>query len=325
MRLVEIIIIAKREMEHKMTCRQEQRRNGFTMAHTSYLKTFTGAVCVLLLCGWATAGEGFKDITKPSKDRTISFVRPGLIAEMRVKEGDDIHKGQILAKLDDSAEQVQLKQLKAKAEDMTLIKARQVALDQAEVELELKQDAKKSGAATDLEVLKARLQVDIAKAQLAMAEFERDKVDRLRYEEAKLQLERMKLKSPIDGKVETILVNEGESVDAQTKSVMRVIRIDPMWVEAKVPLSQARRLKTAQTARITFGLGNDKTAMGKIIHIASDADINTILVRVEVPNPSKRLTGETVEVSFPEKNVIRDEKSPPKSKRNPKQAKAKEI
>ena len=292
------------------------------MTNTNYLKTFVGAVCVLLLCSWVAGGaEGIRHVTIPSKDRKISFIRPGLIAEMRVKEGDDIRKDQVLAKLEDLAEQVQLEQLRAKAEDMTRIKARQAALDQAKFELKLKEVAKKNDVATELEVQKAQLQVLFAKAELALAKFEHNKVDKLSFKVAKKQLERMKLKSPIDGTVEIIFVNEGESVDSQMKPVMRVISIDPMWVEVRVPLSQARHLKLGQAARITFILGDNKTATGKIIHIASDGKIDTLRVRVEVPNPLKRPTGETVRISFPEKNVIRGAKSPSKVNKNPNQAK----
>ena len=238
---------------------------------------------------------------------------------MLVREGQNIRKGELLAKLEDSAERVQLAQLKAKAEDMTVIKARKAGLDQAKLDLKKIKEAYKTNAATEMELERAQLQVTISEAEWEIAKFQ-NRMDILSYDEAKLQLDRMQLKSPIDGSVETILVDEGESVDTQMKPVMRLISIDPMWVEAEVPVARAKLLKTGQVAKVTFGLGDSKTAKGKIIHIASDADSGseTIFVRVEVPNPAKRHTGENVRVTFPEKTVTRDTKTPSKNKNTPK-------
>ena len=56
-------------------------------------------------------------ITRPSEDVTLSFVMPGRIAKVLVKEGDEVKAGQLLVQQDDAAELVQLEQLKAEAED----------------------------------------------------------------------------------------------------------------------------------------------------------------------------------------------------------------
>ena len=194
---------------------------------------------------------------------------------------------------------------------MTVIKARKAGMDQAELDLKKIKEAHKTNAATEMELERAQLQVTISEAEWEIAKFQ-NRMNILSYDEMRLQLDRMRLNSPIDGSVETILVDEGESVDTQMKPVMRLISIDPMWVNVRVPLAQAKHLKPGQPARISFGLGDNKVETGKIIHIASDADSasDTILVRVEVPNPSKRHTGETVRVEFPQKTVNRGTKPP---------------
>jgi len=110
----------------------------------------------------------------------------------------------------------------------------------------------------------------------------------------------MELKSPIEGIVDEIAVDEAEAVDTQMRPVMRIISIDPMWIDVNVPTPQARKyLRKGQSAQVTFeGLAQTRT--GNIIKVASDADpaSDTVRVRVELPNPEKRGTGETVTVTF---------------------------
>jgi multidrug resistance efflux pump len=111
----------------------------------------------------------------------------------------------------------------------------------------------------------------------------------------------MLIKSPIDGRIEKIDVEVGESVNALTE-VIRVVRTDPLWVDAPVPLQEGLRLKPGMTARIQIvGAGPGEEALeGRVIFVSSVADAasGTLRVRLEVPNKSGRPAGEHVLVSF---------------------------
>lgn len=259
----------------------------------------------LCASGPAPGGE-IEAVTKPSKDVTLSFVRPGRIAKILVKDGQDVKAGQVLAQQDDAAEQVQLAQLKAQAEDITRIKAAEAQLAQKKVELKKLEWAAQRKAVTELEVEQARLGVLISELSLALTRFQRAQ-DNRKYQEAKIQVARMRLTSPIAGKVEAVRVEAGESVNALAE-VVRVVDIDPLWIEVPVPLKQAKSLKRGRPVRIGHGDGDNgdkNAAMGRIIHIASVADAasDTLNVRVELANPSGRPAGERVHVSFPPPEV----------------------
>ncbi|MCD4699620.1 MAG: efflux RND transporter periplasmic adaptor subunit [Phycisphaerae bacterium] len=250
---------------------------------------------------WADGGVAA--ITKPSGDVTLSFVRPGRVMKILVKEGETVKVGQVLVQQDDDAEQVQLAQLKAQAEDTTRIKAAEAQWDQKKLDLKRIEWAAKRGASTELEVDTAELDVLIAKLALKLAQFQREQ-DNRKFNEAKLQIGRMRLESPISGKVERVFVKEGESVDA-LEDVIRIVNIAPLWIDVPVPLGQARLLKNGLKAVVEFAAADDtdkadNTAVGKIVHIASVADAasNTLMVRVEVPNPTGRPAGEHVRVGF---------------------------
>ncbi len=245
--------------------------------------------------------QGVEAVTRPNHDVTLAFIRAGLVKEVQVKEGDIVKSGQTVIQLDDAAEQEQLAQLKDQAEDKIRIKAAEAQLLQKQVDLDKFKDAYKKRVATKMELEHARLDVIIAELSLALAKFEAAQYDR-QYKEALLRVERMKLTSPIAGKVERVLIEVGESVD-ELQQIMRIVAVDPLRIDVPVPLSKARSLKVNQAAVVEFPVdrGNTEIGRGKIVSIASEADAasNTLRVRVEVANPTSRPAGEHVKVTFP--------------------------
>jgi membrane fusion protein (multidrug efflux system) len=261
------------------------------------------ALAIVLSACPSWAQERIEAITRPSEDAVLSFVRPGRVAKVLVKEGEAVKAGQELIRLDDEAERIQLEQLKAQAEDTTRIKAAEAQLAQRKVDLRKTEWALRRLAATEMEVQHAKLDVTISELSLELSQFEHKQAER-KYREAKVQVDRMRLRSPIDGKVERVLVEPGESADALEK-ILQVVKIDPLWIDVAVPLADARRLKRGKAnAEVEFepdGAVRPAPVPGDIIHIATvaDAGSGTLTVRVEVANRSQRPAGEHVYVSFP--------------------------
>ncbi len=264
----------------------------------------TAAVSVVAHAG------GIESVTRPSRDVTMSFTRPGQIGKVLVRQGDTVRVGDVLVHLDDTAERAQLAQSEAQAQDTTRIRAAKARLDQKKVLLKRKRQIADRGGVTKLEMEEAALDVTIAELSLELAKFQHAQ-DILKYEESKFQVERMKLKSPIPGKVENVFVETGESVNAQAQ-VVRVVNVDPMWIDVPVPIIQARRLTAGAPGRVRFGAGASDTAVGKIIHVAAVADAasDTLNVRVEVANPSNRPAGQRVFVEFPVRTSGKDNNAP---------------
>lgn len=246
-------------------------------------------------------GMEVEAVTKPSADVDLSFVRVGRIAGVLVKEGDAVKAGQLLASQDDKVEQLQLLQLKAKAVDRTRIDAAAADLLQKQEDLKKIEGARKKGAATDWELEHARLNVKIAELSLQMTKFEHEQ-DRGKYEEAKADLERLRLLSPINGVVEEVSVEPGESAQPM-KAAIRVVQIDPLWIDVIAPLPVAQALKSGKTCSVIFPetQGKGRGVEGRIIFVSavSKAASDTLRVRVEVANPERRPAGERVAVSFP--------------------------
>jgi len=238
-------------------------------------------------------------ITIPSADVTLSFIQPGRIAELNAGEGDMVSVNQLILRLDDLAEQAQLAQIKAQAEDTTQIDAASASLSQKKIDLELLEWAAARSSATELEVKHAKLDVELAELSLKAAQFEHEQNKR-KYDEAKVRIDRMSLRSPVSGRIEKVEFDVGESVNALDK-VVRVVRTNPLWIDVPVPLTDGKKLADKQTAEVKYPDSN-KTIKGKIIFIstAADAASSTMRVRVEVPNPSGRPSGEYVSIIFPQ-------------------------
>ena len=247
-------------------------------------------------------GADIEAITKPSADIELAFVKPGRVAEVLVKEGDTVKAGQLLAGQDDKVEQIQVLQLLAKADNKTRLEASKTELLQKGEDLKKVEGAKKKGAATDWEVEHARLDVSIGRLNLQLATFEHEQ-DRRKYEEAKADLERLRLLSPIDGQVEEVTIEPGESPQP-LKLAVRVVKTNPLWIDIIAPLALARDLKPGQTAAVVFpghgagGVGQRLEGRIMFVSAVARAGSDTLRVRVEVANPGRRPAGERVGVSF---------------------------
>lgn len=260
----------------------------------------------------AAQDEGVVAVTKPSGDVTMSFSHPGRIAKLLVAEGNEVKAGQLLVQQDDSAEQVQLAQLKAQADDITRIKASEAEMMQKKVDLRRMEQLSGKGAASETELEHAKLDVLIGELSVQLAKFNNEQ-DRRKYEETRLQVERMKIISPIDATVVQTFMKAGESVDTPTK-VIRVVQVNPLWVDVAVPKQANQKFLIGQKAEIVLPYGEGKMD-GKVTFISEveDAASQTVAVRVEVPNPARRRAGENVRVIFPSGNAQAGETPAPKA------------
>ena len=253
----------------------------------------------LVITAWAGAAEAIKAITSPSQDLTLSLTRPGMLARVLVRQGQKVRAGEVLVQLEDSVERRQAALLKAKADDTSAIRATKLKLERAMKMLAKVRAAFVSNAAPQRELDDAQLDANMAQIDVLAASLASEQ-DMGRYEQAKLELDRMRLVSPADGEIEKLIAKAGESVDALAP-LLRLVNVDPLWIDTPVPLAIGRHIQTGQKAMIQLP-GLENPVEGKVIHVSrvADAASETLEVRVELPNPKARPAGEHVTVTFPE-------------------------
>ena len=170
------------------------------------------------------------------------------------------------------------------------------ALMQKQKYLGKMKEAVQNGAATDWEMELASFDRDTALLSKKMAEFEhrQDKLQQKTVEEA---LRRLHLFSTLDGVVEEIRAEKGESIQA-LQTVLRIVNVDLIEIDVPVPLLDARKLRAQQ--KVTIVYADKEKVEGYIDTISSIADgaADTLNVKVKARNTSRRPAGERVRIVF---------------------------
>lgn len=135
----------------------------------------------------------------------LSAEVPGQIKEIRVNEGDRVQKGDVLIRQDNDAIKNQLDEAEA-------------AYQLAKTTFERRQKLWDQKIGSEIEFLQAKTNFKSAKKRL---------------EQLRANYNNTFIKSPIDGKVDVITVNEGEFAGGGTP-VVRVINLDNPEIEAEI-------------------------------------------------------------------------------------------
>ena len=106
--------------------------------------------------------------------------------------------------------------------------------------------------------------------------------------------------SPIAGVLQALEVREGMTLPAGA-TLARVNGLDQVWLDVAVPEAQAAGLGAGQPVQARLPAFPGETITGRIQAVLPQADLasRTVRVRVELPNPQRRLRpGMTAEVSL---------------------------
>jgi membrane fusion protein (multidrug efflux system) len=186
----------------------------------------------------------------------------GIIAEVAVKNGQDVPKGALLFRIDDAIEQAELKSNAA-------------TLKNAEIAYERQKSLMARGVAAQ-----ANLDAAIAAHDTAAAAVER----------AKVIIAQKSIAAPFAGRIGIRKVDVGQYVAAGAPLVT-LQQLDPIYLDFQAPeqFFGDLALGRAVTAQVDL-LGGVKVT-GKIVNLDArvDRDTRTLLVRAEIANPDKKV------------------------------------
>lgn len=238
-------------------------------------------VCLLIASLCATASNGaeppLKGIILPFQDVDLTFPVPGVVAEIKVHEGDLVKKGHALVRLDDRLEKLEIKKAEALVEQARF-----------EHEAAAKLIAENIGSRT--EALAKRITFDLALNAL---------------ETARAKEAQRTIFSSIEGVVVRIHKEVGESV-LLNEVVVRVARLNRVYAQFYVSAEEAAMLRLGNDFRMKLA-GNgqaEKFFNGKIALVdpVLDAESALVRVRVDVANDKGELkAGMRVEKAAPER------------------------
>jgi len=230
----------------------------------------------------------FDGLIEPYRVVQVGSAVPGVLDSVNVDRGDLVRMDQVLATLQSGVEKATVALAQAKAEMEATIKAKQEALEFAERKLERNKDLYSQKALPDQQWDEVETQRLLAEHELTEA-LENKQLARLELKRAIEVVERMNIRSPLNGIVVERFLHPGEYVEDQP--ILKLAQIDPLNVEVILPVEMLGSVKTGMGATVKpeAPVTGFYTAKVKIVDKVVDAASGTFGVRLELPNPDYQL------------------------------------
>ena len=186
----------------------------------------------------------------------------GEVREILAEEGDEVRRGQVLARLDGDRLRLEMQQAEANLR-------------------KLQRDYQRN---VDLREKALISEGDFEKIQYEMEALEAT------FELASLELDYTEIKAPIDGVVSERLVKVGNTIEVNAET-FQVTSLEPLISYLHVPEREYRRIDPGQTASIGIDAvpGDSFEAIVARVSPVVDPDTGTFKITIEVYDPSRRL------------------------------------
>ncbi len=209
-------------------------------------------------------------ITEADKRVELAARADGVIASLAMTKGGMVGAG---------SEVMTLEGPEAVAQEQIA----RIALDQKERDLEVAQKLFEGGSTSESNLTNARSARDAAAAELARAQATAD---------------RLRLKAPFAGVVDTVTVELGEWVQTGTP-VATILSLDPILVKAEVSEVDLAAVAVGSTAKVRLVNGTEMDGTIRMVAREASAQTRTFPVEIALPNPRMSLpSGMSAEVSL---------------------------
>src|SRR3954466_7640818 len=214
----------------------------------------------------------------------------GRLQSVDVQLGDQVRRGQLIAKVEDREIQEQVRQAEATN------RVGEATIRQPDADLKLAQtNLERNKSLLDRQLLpkqsfddtEARYQAAVAQLDLARAQFEQSKS---RLEALKINLANTTIASPVDGFVAKRFLDPGASVSPNVP-VASLVDIRTVRMVANLVEKDMKRVSVGTHADIDVDAFPGETFKGRVSRVAPvfDPSTRTAEMEIEVPNPGFRL------------------------------------
>ncbi len=254
---------------------------------------FAECALVSAVLGWAGPALGLElpaadCVVTPYATVDVSSAAPGVLESVEVDRSDQVEAGQVIARLASGVERTELEIARARAGMDTEVHLWEATLefDRQNRERVTSLHNRQVVSAQDRE--KAERDAEVSGWKLRRA---RDvhELRQLELNRALEVLEQKTIRSPIGGVVARRFKSPGEYVEDHP--VVRIVRLDPLRVEAILPMEQFGRIADGMAADVFLetGEGNSNRAIVEAVDRLGEAASGTFGVRLVLPNPGHRL------------------------------------
>ena len=225
---------------------------------------------------------------QPEVEVRISPDVSGEIVELPIAEGDQVRRGQLLARIKPDFYQAQVDQASASVLQSKASEAqRRADLLNAELELNRQKALFESGAISQAAFQTAETRFETMKASYEAAQYS-VQIAQARLKEASEQLSRTTIYSPMDGTISILAVELGERVVGTTQmtgtEMMRVAKLDQMEMEVNVNENDVVNVALGDTVAIEIDAYPTRTFSGIVTEIANSARVTGMGSQEQITN-----------------------------------------
>lgn len=225
-------------------------------------------------------------------DRVADVGSPvlGVVEQVLVERGDNVAKGQVLARLRAEVERASVGVARTRVDAQGEIAAAKAAYDLAEQKAQRTDALGAQDYVSPLAVEQARAERDVARQKWQQAQ-EVQRVSGSELGVAAAQLRQREVRAPFDGVVVERYMNPGERVE--DKPIVKLAALQPLRVEVVAPVALYGRLQLGQAVPVQPELPGAVAQEGRITQIDRllDPASNTFRVRLALDNADAGLPG----------------------------------
>jgi macrolide-specific efflux system membrane fusion protein len=178
----------------------------------------------------------------------------GQIKSLKVKLGDTVKKGQLIAEIDSLTQVNALRSQEYALDNLRAqLRSKQATLKQAQLTLTRQQQLLAGDASSRETFETAQTTLDTTRADIQSLEAQ-IAGGRISVNTAQVALGYTKISSPIDGQVVAIVAQEGQTVNANqsTPTIIKVARMDKVTVKAQISEADVVKVKPGQQVYFTI-------------------------------------------------------------------------
>ncbi|WP_068136009.1 efflux RND transporter periplasmic adaptor subunit [Roseimaritima ulvae] len=272
-----------------------------TVSRSAARWTLAGWLCVLgsLFTAVAGADEGLRleGFTEAYRDIHVGSSDTNRVATVWAEEGQQVRVGQTLVQLDDTVLRAAVEVARTAAAARGEAEAAEQHLASRQRRLEQTESLLERKHATEQELWNARNERDEAAARVkAFVELQQRRELELR--QAEKQLERLTVKSPIEGVVAAVLKDVGEVVSPADPHLVQLVQMDPLRVVASGPERLLREIQPGMELPVIIEQQWHQAVVEFVSPIV-DAQSGMRSLKLRLPNPDAKIaSGVPVEVQL---------------------------
>ncbi len=225
---------------------------------------------------------------QPEIEVKISPDVSGEIIDLRVREGETVERGMLLARIKQDDYRAQVEQMEAGVLQAKATEAQRKAdLLNAELERDRQEELYKKNAISESALQTSRTAYEVSEAAYQAAVYSVQSAE-ARLRESKDKLRKTTIYAPMSGTVSKLDVELGERVvgtsQMQGTEMMRIAQLGQMEMEVDVNENDVVNILVGDTAAIEIDAYPDRTFKGEVTEIANSARVSGAGTQQQITN-----------------------------------------